>query len=427
MQSFAMPLNDALFVLSEDHFAGVSTTCTVVGWFQGAAPALGELRAAVQRRWAGIPRLSMKVTEHAGLPVWRLGEPFLAERHVSSRPPTTDEGLQRLVSEMSASRMDRDSPPWELLQVIQPGGEFCLVLRFHHALLDGVSASTLLRVLLEETEAVNPLPAGCLSPVSLPKPRVTLSGVWEAVKAQSPIDLWRAGGCLPPSGPGDLAWQHLPFQTFAAARASLPKARVTVNDVFMSAVAGALHSHPHLIRDRSRPLRVMFPVDLRTPSQAEALGDITSMDTVALPQAADRHRRLLLTHHAMRKVKQHGRPAGGLALLKALVRIGGQRAMKCVAAYMMSESYADVLCSNVRVPWTDANLLGRPLLRMCMLPPHLHLDHTFVQLTNFGDTLTVTAMTPQGHAGSAASLVTAVCEEVRALADVSRTADSQPA
>ncbi|MEV6735228.1 wax ester/triacylglycerol synthase domain-containing protein [Streptomyces sp. NPDC051364] len=418
MQSIRMPLNDALFVSSEDHFPGVSVICTVVGWFHGDTPTLTELQDAVRRRWAAIPRLSMKMDrDQGGRPMWATGETFLTERHVRSYPGTDDEGLRKLVSKLALAGVDRDVPPWELLLVPQTGGEFCLLLRFHHALLDGASAGTLLRILLKENATPGPMPAGALVPVSIPKPRVTASGLWEAARAQSPADLWRAVTCAPPTGPGSLAWAHLPFDVLAAARRSLPGQRITVNDVFMAAVAAAFATHPQLLRDRSRPFRVMFPVDLRTPSQEDHLGNITSMDTVALStDTADRHQRLLRTHHAMQEVKRLGRPAGGLALLTGLARIGGQRAIKRAAAYMMTEHYADVLCSNVRVRWSDAHLLGRPLRKMCMLPPHLHRDHTLVQLTNYAGTLGITAMAPQRHHGAAVSLVAAVCDEIRTLA-----------
>ena len=97
------------------------------------------------------------------------------------------------------------------------------------------------------------------------------------------------------------------------------RAGVTVNDVCLAAVSGALRELALLRRERPHPLKAMVPVSVRADDQRQDLGNRISFAFIELPvEVRSRAGRLERVHEATAAFKTSGRPAGTGAVLGAL-------------------------------------------------------------------------------------------------------------
>ena len=126
-----------------------------VGLFEGPAPAVGEVREAVAGRLPLVPRYRQKVRFvplALGRPTWVDDPHFNLDYHLrrTALPaPGGDAELRNLVGRVMSQQLDRDKPLWEMW-VIEgvSGGRWALISKTHHCLVDGVSATDLLSVIL---------------------------------------------------------------------------------------------------------------------------------------------------------------------------------------------------------------------------------------------------------------------------------------
>jgi WS/DGAT/MGAT family acyltransferase len=96
------------------------------------------------------------------------------------------------------------------------------------------------------------------------------------------------------------------------------KAGVTLNDVCLAAVAGALRKLAAIRGEEALPLRAMVPVSMRGEDERRDLGNRISFAFIELPvRARTRAERLRQVHRATSAFKTSGRPAGTWALLGA--------------------------------------------------------------------------------------------------------------
>ena len=94
---------------------------------------------------------------------------------------------------------------------------------------------------------------------------------------------------------------------------------MTVNDVCLAAVSGALRELALLRRERPHPLKAMVPVSVRGDDQRQDMGNRISFAFIELPvEVRSRAGRLERVHQATAAFKASGRPAGTGAMLGAL-------------------------------------------------------------------------------------------------------------
>jgi diacylglycerol O-acyltransferase len=137
-----------------------------VGIFEGPAPSGDEAPAAIAGRLPLVPRYRQKVRFvplTLGRPAWVDDPHFNIDYHVrrTALPsPGGDEELRNLVGRVMSQQLDRAKPLWELW--IAEGldeGRWALISKTHHSMVDGVSATDLLSVLLDsEREPSAPIP-----------------------------------------------------------------------------------------------------------------------------------------------------------------------------------------------------------------------------------------------------------------------------
>jgi diacylglycerol O-acyltransferase / wax synthase len=141
-----------------------------VAVFEGPAPPRDEVEAMVAGKLPAVPRYRQKVRFvplDLGRPLW-VDDPHFNLgyhlRHTALPPPGGDDELRNLVGRVMSQQLDRTKPLWEMWMVEGlEDGHWAIVSKVHHCMVDGVSGTDLLTVVLDQ----DPSP---------PRPE---PGVWE--------------------------------------------------------------------------------------------------------------------------------------------------------------------------------------------------------------------------------------------------------
>jgi WS/DGAT/MGAT family acyltransferase len=153
---------DASFLEVEDDVSHMHIGS--VGIFEGPPPGRDDVLGAVESKLHLAPRYRQKVRYpplHLGQPVWVDDPHFNLGYHVrrTALPaPGGEEELRALVGRVMSQQLDRSKPLWEMwLAEGLGGGRWALLSKVHHCMVDGVSATDLLAVLLDsEREPMRP-------------------------------------------------------------------------------------------------------------------------------------------------------------------------------------------------------------------------------------------------------------------------------
>ncbi|XP_052831328.1 uncharacterized protein LOC106879838 [Octopus bimaculoides] len=205
--------------------------------------------AEKRRNQATFPRLVQKVVPFCTGYAWVYDEDFNLENHIHTLSDFihTEEELQDFVSEMASKELNMNHPLWEV-QIIHnfgPSRDTLILFRIHPCMSDSTS---LVRVFLKAFVDNQPN----LSPTRhLPKGRMCMNYIggiftgplvflqkWLCTK--SDLNLLH-GNHVHLSGRKIVAWSQ-PFSLSVATRVK-QIARCTLNDLFMSLVAGGLRSY----------------------------------------------------------------------------------------------------------------------------------------------------------------------------------------
>lgn len=288
-------------------------------------------------------------------PYWIVDPDFDVNRHVRGivlRPPGGDDELRAEVERIATQHMDRGRPLWELHLITGlSGGRTAVMLKFHHAAVDGVGGQEIMTTLLDtspEPRAVPPpepaepeevpgdaemLARGMTSLATSPLRLMRLQQrLWknlpsamQMARRQAPdtdVTRWlnrsrRDGRLLaPPAGIAPRTSFNRPVgprRRWAFATASLAEVKAvkkaagaTVNDVVLAMCAGALRrwlaDHDEL---PGRPLLAAVPMSVRTEDERDAVGNRVSGWIAPLPtDEPDPAERLRKAHEAMRAAKE---------------------------------------------------------------------------------------------------------------------------
>src|SRR4051794_38336377 len=146
-----------------------------VGIMEGPTPTRDEARDAVEGKLPLIPRYRQKVRFvplDLGRPVWVDDEHFVLDYHLrrTALPaPGGDDELRDLVGRLMSQRLDRSRPLWELWMVDGLSeGRWAIVSKIHHCMVDGVSGTDLMGVLLDKER--DPAPVAPISWRPRPEP-----------------------------------------------------------------------------------------------------------------------------------------------------------------------------------------------------------------------------------------------------------------
>jgi WS/DGAT/MGAT family acyltransferase len=391
---------DASFLHLEDDAAHMHVASVIV--FEGEAPQYVELLEHIDRRLHLVPRFRQRlafVPFGQGRPRW-VDDPHLNLRyhlrHNGLPAPGTEQQLRDLAGRVFAQPLDRDKPLWELSLVDGvEGNRWALLSKTHHALVDGISGVDIVTVLFD-TQPEPAVPADSGSQW-LPRPLPTqaqLLGEALVERATIPAEAARSLRAVfraprriareavnTAAGLGAMAWAGLnpapgspynrpigPHRRFTWVRANLVDVKAikdelggTVNDVVLTAVAGALGSH---LRRRGVPtdgleLKAMVPVSVRSPEQAGDLGNQIAAMMAPLPVwCQDPVARQQIVRQSMDHLKQGGQAIGAQALTE-MSGFAPPTVMGQAARLMSRQRFFNLVITNVPGPQIPLYLMGR--------------------------------------------------------------------
>lgn len=268
---------------------------------EGAPEALpvDELRADMSRRLTAERRWRQRLVPASGTPsglAWQDDPEFDIARHVQTRQasarPVDDQELRRIVADIMGTPLDRGRPLWTLDVIPRlADGRSALVWKVHHCLADGMTTMRVGSQVLWMDEVpqarVIPLnrsaPPGSRAQVAAGMRLLRLAGYRGLLLRE-----FRRVRDLSP-----LAGAVGSDRAVAFARCDLDELRalgkavgpqVTVNDVLLSVVAGALRTWLRNRRLPITPMKVQVPVSMHPQlASADKNGNQDSFLFVSLP------------------------------------------------------------------------------------------------------------------------------------------------
>jgi diacylglycerol O-acyltransferase len=394
---------DASFLAFEEGGAHMHVGSVML--FEGDAPPYEEFVAQLERRLALVPRYRQKLAFPPlvqSKPVWIDDPHFNAGyhvRHTALPEPAGEAELERLAGRVFAQRLDRSKPLWELWLVDRVGTEhFALIAKTHHCLVDGISGVDITTVLFDlepdppaphppepwmprpepsqATLLADALTERAAAPIgfargaagAVTRPRRTLAA--GAAAALGLAAITRAGlGGAPRSPLNGRIGPHRRFTWVDADLATLKAIKNalggTVNDVVLTAVAGALRTY-HLAHGwkTESELRAMVPVSVRADSERGALGNKVSTIYAPLPiHLGEPIARFRAVHEAMKDLKESGQ-AVGAEMITSLADFAPPTILAQAARLQAVQRFFNLTVTNVPGPQFPLYLLGRRLSRV---------------------------------------------------------------
>jgi WS/DGAT/MGAT family acyltransferase len=400
-----MSRSERLSVLDELflHLEGPNTHMHVggVAVFEGPSPSWQEVLAGVQSRLPLVPRFRQKlltIPYGLGRPVWVDDPHFNIAHHLrqTSLPAPGDERtLKELVAQIMSRQLDRAKPLWEMWFVDGlTDGRFAVISKTHHCVVDGVSGTDIMSVLMDTDREARLVPPQAWDPAPEPTSDQLMADAL-AERLTSPAEVWRSvqsalldrgnlpgkiaggaralaafvGGSLDFAPPTSLNQAIGPDRRFETVLADLDafrrvKRRLngTVNDVVLSVVTGGLG---HLLRSRGErtdelELRAMVPVSVRS-QEARGAGNRLAALWAPLPVSEeDPVERLRQLVHRMKNLKGSGQAVGA----QLLTRIGeyAPPTVLAQAARIVARQRAfNLVITNVPGPQFPLYLMGRQM------------------------------------------------------------------
>lgn len=372
---------------------------------------LDELHRHIATRIPKIDRFRQRVVMapyNLGHPTWEFDPSFDISNHLYEYQldaPGDFETLKRAVGPIYSRTMCRKKPLWEYhLFHGYEGNKAALVSAVHHAMVDGVGGNDLMAAMfdlepIQPPENVpDPAPPATAEPLKPPATRF-VDALWDT--ASTAVDAWaqytndalrdlsewnhpdtrRARRALlriiprflrplrrmpfnrSCSGQRQFAWSEF---SFAEARAIRGRLDVTVNDVVLTALSGALTRYARLYGEptRNRTVRLMVPVSMRGEDGIGALGNQVSSLPVELPLGIDDPlERVQAIHEHMRQLKDSGIAREFHRLANALGGLVPAATQALVASQVNpSTPMFNMVCTNVPGPQIPLHIAGRRIL-----------------------------------------------------------------
>jgi WS/DGAT/MGAT family acyltransferase len=349
----------------------------------------------------------LKVPFGLDFPYWIRDPNFDIEfhvRHIALPKPGDWRQFTILIARLAARPVDLSRPPWEAY-VIEgldhvegvPTGSFALLLKLHHAAVDGQAGNEIVTAIHDEYEPPpNPdedeegapsarrllLRAGTHA---LARPRIAARVARSRLPAlrNLPSTLRRPPGPRPSTtttrfnGPvtAHRVWdtRYFPLADFKKIKNAVEGA--TINDVGMAVVGGALRDYLQQhgeLPDQS--MVAVMPISVRVSSDSVAAGNqIVMMQVPIGTDLDDPLARLVAVRDATTEAKSRGAHASDLMEMSELM----PGALPGVAARALTSlinragfvAGAHTLVTNVPGPRTPLDLCGARLVKMSGVPP----------------------------------------------------------
>jgi diacylglycerol O-acyltransferase len=347
-------------------------------------------------------------------PVWVDAEELDLEAHITRAAlpsPGDSELLLELAERLYCRPLPRDRPLWEI-RVIEGlrDDRFALLIRMHHAMVDGGSGLELIQALhglqpedlAPVVEAWRPRPAPSAESLFVEEVAHRFRSAQELAgdvfqRVVHPLDALQrgvelAGGLLESavglvdSTPLDgKTGSRRRVRTFTTRVAELKRIRArwggTLNDVVLAVAAGALRtvlqSDPGWVEGTK--LRVACPLNRRRPGDAEHAGNYTATFLVDLPvDVPDRLDRYCEVVEATRRAKKSGQAEA----IEFVLDVADRAAPELVGSILaLSSRFQNLVISNFPGPQAPIYLLGCRAQEI--YPLTILLEHETLALTAF--------------------------------------------
>jgi WS/DGAT/MGAT family acyltransferase len=393
------------------------------------SPERARFRAAVQWLTTCVPRLRQRVTvarSPIGLPEWEDDPHFNLDHHlreIALPQPGTRRRLLDFAGRALVAPLDRLRPLWEAYAIggLEGGGAACL-FKLHHSIVDGVGSMAFFET-LTQADRTEQIPVPRRPPHSRGTLQTRLPSMADTVRSAAaefgtamegiarvalhPLGAARglsrtvgtlsrmmrefnahaindplADGC---SGIG----RRLDTVPFSLARMQGIKDAlgVSLNDLVLTAVAGAVGRYHQRCGAPLEELECVVPMNLRQAHERELPGNRIGLLVVPLPVGEpDPLRRLKKINSQTTAAKASGGGSASQFLLQALPFIPG------VVFRVASEALRGkigLICTNVPGPRTPRYLAGAKVDAIYpFVPPMFGIPLT-VALLSYGDTFTV--------------------------------------
>lgn len=280
--------------------------------FEGPAPTLDEVRAAVAARLHLLPRFRQRldfVPLGLGRPAWVDADPFDVTEHIGHavRPaPGGEDAIKTHVDALSEQPLDKTRPLWRM-QLVEglSDGRFALGLVLHHCMVDGLAIMNIFGTLLSpDPNAADPI-AEPWTPSPAPSTgERLLAGTADAIRTpgrliqgvtgSAPSRVRRLVGLATALGNAPRApmnggratrrrstqWLEFDLDDIKAVRRACD---TTVNNVVLAAVAGGLRRYAERTGEGVADLHAFVPVNVRADADTGDLGNHISMTYPRLP------------------------------------------------------------------------------------------------------------------------------------------------
>lgn len=391
-----------------------------------------RMRTQLAQRVAAMPMLRRKLDNSAlniDHPVWVEDEQFDIDRHVhrvALPSPGGKRELSELCGHLAGQTLDRGKPLWELWVIEgSANGKLCVMLRMHHASVDGVTTAEVLGQLctlspeqddpdldrLRESAGrpnrTGMIVSGALNyfvsrPIAMAKLLPQTAGVpFEWLRRSRSKTAMPAPFAAPRTMFNGPLSPHRSIATTQLSLADVKRVKdrfgVKVNDVVLAMVGGALREYLERHDDLpSRPLVAMVPVSVHGADERDLMvngtNKVTGMFTELPSDLADPVERLERAGELTRRAKEHhadidanmlrawAQFAPGTAL-STLMKLYGDRKLA-----MNHPPIYNVTVSNVAGPDFPMYFCGAEVTAIYPLGPIFH-----------GLALNVTAFSVNGH------------------------------
>ncbi len=393
---------DASFLHVEDSVSHMHIGSVAI--FEGPPPPYEAFRDTVAGKLPLVPRYRQKVRFvplQLGRPAW-VDDPYFNIgyhlRHTALPSPGGDEQLRNLVGRLMAQRLDRSRPLWEMWMV--EGLDFdhwAAVSKVHHCMVDGVSGTDLLTVVLDAEPEPPPPAPDAWEPAPEPSDaRVVIEALGDLVA--SPYEQFRAlrattrgwrqlrdrasdvgrglasmAGVVRRTPESSLNGPIGPHRRWDWARTTLGDVRTvrkamggTVNDVVLTVLTRGFRDFI-LSRGESvddRVVRTLVPVSVRTQEERGTYNNRVSGMIAELPVGiGDATERLAAIRAQMEGLKESKQAVAGEVLTSlsgfapAMLLALGARVVRNIP-----QRNVNTVTTNVPGPQFPLYLAGRPML-----------------------------------------------------------------
>ena len=387
------------------------------------APDHRRFRASIERLVAMVPRLRQRVVEPLlplTLPAWRADSAFDLNYHLREvvlPPPATQRHLLDFTGAIFSTPLDHLRPLWEayLIEGLE-GGRAALFLKLHHSVMDGVGSVVVFDALSQAQRN---------DPVHVPRlrdrrsdsaePLASITQAWNVAAGLAQLVGGAAHALFNPAATitqairtgrsaGKLMQDFLSTpaddplterctsvgRRLEAVTLSLPRLRrlktalgVTLNDVVLTLVAGAVGRYHRRYALALREVPCVVPMNLRQEHERYQLGNRVSAFLIQLPVGDPDPKARLIRIQEQTHAAKSGRSSGSYQMLMNAVSIVPAFAFRALARG--AHGRVHLICSNVPGPPVQRYLAGAKITAVHPFAPVLLGTPLSIALVSYGD------------------------------------------